>query len=145
MDASLEGKRGMPFRMVVEEGKIAEFARAVHSSHPEHFQQEDSIVPPTFFMAAAHWQPPESTAIRGVDIDRNRVLHGEQEFVFHTEPPRAGAVLTGQQRIDRVFQKQGKRGGTMTFFCLVTDFTDESGRLVAESRTTILETGSDVQ
>jgi hypothetical protein len=39
-----------------------------------------------------------------------------------------------------VYEKQGKRGGTMTFAVMVTEFRDESGRLVAEARMTGVET-----
>ncbi|MDQ1493450.1 MAG: hypothetical protein QOJ23_5964, partial [Actinomycetota bacterium] len=34
MDKSIEGNSGKPFRVVVEEGKVREFARAVKSSNP---------------------------------------------------------------------------------------------------------------
>ena len=49
-------------------------------------------------------------------------------------------MLTGVARIDRVYEKQGKRGGTMVFTEVVTEFRDAGGRLVAESRSTLIET-----
>jgi hypothetical protein len=67
-------------------------------------------------------------------------MHAEQEYVFHGPPPRAGATLTAQSRIDAVYQKQGRRGGVLTFAVLVTEFRDASGRLVAEARMTGVET-----
>jgi hypothetical protein len=46
--------------------------------------------------------------------------------------------LTGTARIDQVFDKKGKRG-PMTFVVLVTEYRDEDGTLVAESRLTGVE------
>ena len=67
-------------------------------------------------------------------------MHAEQEFVFHGPPPRAGVRLTAQSRIERVFDKQGTRGGTLTFAVMLTEFRDEHGALVAEARMTGVET-----
>ncbi len=74
-------------------------------------------------------------------MDLRRLLHGEQEYVFPKGPPRAGTRLTAQSRVEAVYEKEGKRGGTMTFVVTVTDFTDEAGDLVAQARSTAIETG----
>ena len=50
-------------------------------------------------------------------------------------------MLTAQSRIDRVYEKEGKRGGSMIFAETVTEYRDETGRIVAESRSTLIETG----
>lgn len=141
MDTSLEGKSGKPFRMVVEEGKVREFARAVKSANPAYLddrQQETS--PATFLVSSVFWQGPDSSPLADVSLNWERILHGEEEFVFPGPPPPPGTVLTGQARIGRVFEKEGKRGGTMTFVELVTEYRDSSGAVVAESRSTIIET-----
>ena len=52
----------------------------------------------------------------------------------------AGTELTAESRIDRIYEKEGKRGGTMTFVELVTEYRDGSGAVVAEARSTIIET-----
>lgn len=142
MDEALEGRSGSPFRMVVEEGKVREFARAVKSSDPLYLGngQPPETTPPTFLVSSVFWQGPDSSPFTGVPINWQRILHGEQEYTFPGPPPPAGTVLTGQARIDRVFQKEGKRGGTMTFVELVTEYRDSSGAVVAESRSTIIET-----
>ena len=49
--------------------------------------------------------------------------------------------LTSQTRVDDIYEKEGKRGGTMTFVVTVQEFRDESGELVAEMRSTAIETG----
>ena len=111
--------------MVVERGKIREFARATKSSNPDYLDGEHPLSPVTFLSAAAFWQDESNSPWAG-DGERNyeRILHGEQEFVFFGEPPRAGAVLTGVSRIDRVYEKAGRRGGAMQFTETVTEFRD---------------------
>ena len=138
----LEGRTGEPFTMVVELGKIREFARATKSRHPAYtgYPGDAPVSPITFLASAGFWMTPESSPSTGVERNWERILHGEQEFLFHGEPPRAGTVLTGVARIDRVYEKQGKRGGTMVFTEVVTEFRDAGGRLVAESRSTLIET-----
>ncbi|MGH9000429.1 MAG: FAS1-like dehydratase domain-containing protein [Acidimicrobiia bacterium] len=142
MSQTLEGRRGEPFTMVVELGKVREFARATKSTNPAYEGGPGAAVltPATFLASSAFWQTPAANPFAGVKLNWQRILHGEQEFVFHGEPPRAGTVLTGEARIDRVYEKAGKRGGTMIFTDLVTEYRDSEGRLVAESRGTLIET-----
>jgi hypothetical protein len=89
---------------------------------------------------ATAWPTPASNPWVGRGRKLERILHGEQEFTFHGEPPGPGAVLTGTARIDKVYEKEGKRGGTMSFTEMVTEYRDQDGRLVAESRSTTIET-----
>jgi hypothetical protein len=139
MAEAVVGVTGRPFTMRVELGKVREFARATKSSNPAYLESETPVSPVTFLMTAALWQGPENRPSGG-PRSYERVLHGEQEFVFHGEPPRAGTVLTGRSRIDRVYEKEGRRGGTMTFSETVTEYRDEQDRLVAETRSTVIET-----
>lgn len=141
MDKSLEGNRGKPFRVVVEEGKIREFARAVKSSNPAFVAEgPQATSPPTFLASSAFWQGAANSPWGGVKLNWERILHGEQEFVFTGAPPAAGTELSAEMRIDRVYEKEGKRGGTMTFVELVTEYRDGSGAVVAEARSTVIET-----
>lgn len=142
MDTSLEGRTASPFTMVVELGKVKEFARATKSSNPEYSGEpgDSPVIPGTFLMSAAFWQHDENSPLHGAKLNWHRLLHGEQEFVFHGTPPRAGDVLTGVARVDRVYEKAGKRGGSMSFAETVTEFRDAGGTLVAESRGTLIET-----
>jgi hypothetical protein len=127
---------GPPYEVCVERGKIAEFAAAMQSDNPA-YQGPAAIVPPTFLTTAGRWAPEGARAEHG--FERARLLHGEQEFVFHGPPPRAGEVLQASERVARRFEKEGKRGGTMRFAVLVTEFRDQGGKLVAESRSTLIE------
>jgi hypothetical protein len=129
--------RGTDYEMVVERGKIAEFAAAMQSDNPA-YAGPDAIVPPTFLISSALWAPEGAAA--DVGFDRRRLLHGEQEFIFHGPPPQAGQLLrVSDQVVDR-YEKPGKRGGKMRFAVVVTEYRSEDGTLVAEARKTLIET-----
>jgi hypothetical protein len=136
----LQGVIAAPFEIDVDRGKIREFARALMSTDAAYLEGREPLSPPTFLITSRIWQEPENSVWTGVDRDLRRVLHGEQEFLFYGEPPRAGSRLIARERIDSVFTKQGRRGGEMTFTVIVTEFRDENDRLVAESRMTQIAT-----
>jgi hypothetical protein len=138
-ETSLEGRTGAPFAMVVEQGKIREFARAVRAEHPAYFG-EDPVCPPTFLASSAFWTDDASSPLPADALDLSRVLHAGQRYVFHGPPPRAGTRLTGQQRVERTYVKQGRRGGTLRFTDVVTDFRDADGVLVAQAWSTLVVT-----
>jgi hypothetical protein len=77
-----------------------------------------------------------------VGFEQSRTLHGDQEYLFHGPPPRAGAVLYATERLADRYEKAGRRGGIMRFAVVVTEFRDAAGTLVAESRMTLIETAN---
>jgi hypothetical protein len=136
------GTTGPTFAMTVERGKIREFAKATQSTNSAYLDEPEPPIPPTFLTSATFWQPPSAADLwRDIDIDLRRLLHGEQEYVFPNGPPRAGTRLTAQTRVEEIYEKEGKRGGSMTFVITVTDFRDDDGALVAQARGTAIETG----
>lgn len=96
-------------------------------------------MPPTFLASSAHWLLPGSAMLEGLTCFA-RVLHGEQEFVFYQELPRAGAHLVAQQTVQRQYSKVGRKGGTMDFTVVLTEFRNMDGELVAEGRNTVIMT-----
>lgn len=139
VDRSLIGVWGPPGTLRVELGKIREFARAVKDPKPEYLQRDDAIAPPTFLMTISHWIGDLGQTRSAVKLDYRRLLHGEQEFEY-VRPIRAGDVLTFRSRTKDVFEKAGKRGGTMLFVIGETEFTNQRGEVVAYMRNTAIET-----
>ena len=135
--SSPAGTRGTEYEMVVERGKIAEFAAAMQSQNPA-YAGPAAVAPPTFLISSALWAPEGAAVDHG--FDRRRLLHGEQEFIFHGPPPRAGQALTVSDQIVDRYEKPGKRGGMMRFAVVVTEYRGEDGALVAEARKTLIET-----
>lgn len=140
VDASAVGVPCEPFTMLVEVGKIREFARSVNSTNPAYLDGWSPVSPPTFLAAASFWMERQNSPMLQASLNFERVLNGAQEFVFHGPPPRAGARLVGTGRIDKVYQKTGRRGGVMTFVDVVCEYVDEAGDPVAEVRSTVIET-----
>ena len=136
-DSDADAYGGRPWELVVERGKIAEFAEAMLCDDPS-FRGPDAIIPLTFLTTAGRWAP---AGVRvDVGFDRKRLLHGEQEYIFHSDLPVAGDVLTAQERVVDRYSKPGKRGGTMRFATVLTEYRDAGGVLVAEARATFIET-----
>jgi hypothetical protein len=138
-DSDADLSTGQPWEVLVERGKIAEFADAMLSEEPA-YRGPDAIIPPTFLTSGARWAPPGVRV--NVGFDRKRLLHGEQEYVFHGGLPAAGDVLTAQERVVERFSKPGKRGGEMRFATVITEYRDATGALVAEAKATFIETAA---
>lgn len=144
IDRSILGVWGPEGTMRVEHGKIAEFARAVKDDNPAFRDGERPPAPPTFLMTIAHWIGDLGQTRRGITLDYRRLLHGEQEFEY-LRPVRAGDVLRFRSRTKDVFEKQGKRGGAMTFVIGETEFRNQAGEVVAYMRNTAIETADAVK
>lgn len=144
IDRSSLGVWGPEGTMRVEHGKIAEFARAVHDENPAFRAGDAPPAPPTFLMTIAHWIGDLGQTRRGIKLDVRRLLHGEQEFEY-LRPIRAGDVLRFRSRTKDVFEKQGKRGGVMTFVIGETEFRNAAGQVVAYMRNTLIETADAVK
>jgi hypothetical protein len=141
IDKSALGREGAPFTVEIERGKVREFARAVQAKH-ESYASSAPTIPPTFLTTTFFWEQWVEGANPwcAVTMDQRRGMHAEQEYIFHGPPPRAGTRLHCCSRIAEIYEKNGKRGGTLTFAVMVTEFRDDEGRLVAEARMTGVET-----
>jgi hypothetical protein len=139
--SSLVGMQGEAFEVVIERGKIREFATATRAQLPEYWEDPLPVVPPTFLTTAAHWSPSDiRDLLERTGWDAKRMLHAEQEFVFPGTPPHAGTVLRGVTRVDSVREREGRRGGRLRFLVLATEYRDSSDAVVALVRTTVVET-----
>jgi acyl dehydratase len=56
-------------------------------------------------------------------------LHAEQRFEYH-RVLRAGDVLSAESYPGRTWERQGRRGGTLHFGEVVTEYRDQNGELV---------------
>jgi acyl dehydratase len=143
IDRSQLGVWGPEGHMHVELGKLREFAKAVKDPNPAYVDEGRAVAPPTFLMTVAHWIADLGATRPGVKLDTKRLLHGEQEFEY-LAPIRAGDVLSFRSRTKDVFEKAGKRGGTMIFVVAETEFRTADGKVVAYMRNTVIETAGAV-
>ena len=142
VDKSIVGTEMGGSFMMVERGKIMEFAKAILDDNPAYLS-EDPPAPLTFTMASAHWPAPQggggAAKLTDLGLDLLRVLHAGQEYEYLGEI-KAGDTLTSRSRISDVSEKEGKRGGTMTFITSETTFTNQRGEDVLLSRTILVQT-----
>ena len=149
VDKSYIGKTGQPVVMHVERGKIREFAAAIKEDDPVYVDEglaaneQGGIMPPiTFLQTVTHWDDGRGRV--RLPFDLKRVLHGEQEYEFF-EPIRVGDVLTAVSRVVDIYEKPGKRGGSMNFAVTETTYTNQHGRVAAKAKHITIETGQVVK
>jgi len=149
MQKSEIGNTSAPITMHIERGKIREFARAIKDDNPIYSDEEVAkdrtggiMPPPTFTMTLGFWDSGPHKPLLTYDV--RRLLHGEQEFEYRA-PIYAGDVLTATTRVADVYEKQGSRGGSMTFGITETTFVNQRGEKVLISRSTVIETGGVVE
>jgi acyl dehydratase len=136
----------------VERGKVAEFARAIRDPSPLYLDAEAARdagferppAPPTFARASffPHYRPPNVGPEFGFDLGFRRefVLHGEQRFRYE-RPLFVGDELVGDTKLEDVYQREGRDGGTMTLAVFRTDFREaDGGDLVLSAWNTRIET-----
>lgn len=143
-DRAIVGKTYPPFTVRVEHGKIRELAEALRDENPLYRNEEAArrsrfggiIAPPT--LSRSFWW--EGTQVhRDLGFDWRYVVHGEQEFEYY-RPIKAGDVLTAQVRVADMYEKPGKRGGTMTFAVVETAYRNGDGETVLVGRRTLIQT-----
>ena len=61
------------------------------------------------------------------------------------KPVYAGDVLTAVSTVVDVYEKPGKRGGSMNFAVIETEYRNQGGTLVARARSVSIETGQVVK
>jgi acyl dehydratase len=132
----------------VERGKVREFARALHNENPIHQDPEAAAAagfkaipaPLTFPMVAMLWRDRDA-AIEDLGFDFKRLLHGGITWEYR-RPLLVGDEVTVKRKVSKVDQREGKRGGTMTFVTIDTELTDADGELVATQSDVYIETGA---
>ena len=146
MKDPLVGASGPDYQVRIEWNTIRQFVRSLYSSLPAWYDDPCAVVPPTFLVTAGyHWgyileRPPAGSSLEAVGAGRGPMMDGEQAFVFHGPPPRAGDTLTASTRLVDHYFKSGRAGGRLEFFHMRTDFRDPSGRLVAQWLPTSIRT-----
>ena len=140
------------FEFPIERGKIKEFAKAICNPDPAYTDRKyarekgypDVVMPVTFPVTFSHHMPSdnfvlETTEKLGMNVATS--VHGETEIINYRQVF-AGEELRGEIGIGRIYEKQGKRGGVMTFVEMETKYFDRDNELVVLCRNVFIERGS---
>ncbi|MFT4631976.1 MAG: acyl dehydratase [Candidatus Azotimanducaceae bacterium] len=142
----------------IEAGHIMMFARAIGDANPIYYDADHAaktqvgavIAPPTFVQASAQFDPnyflrpkigeewfgsaKEATGLspragNGGSSASSGGLHAEQHYVYH-QPLKAGDTLIATTKPGKSWEKEGKRGGNLSFSETVTEYHDQTGELI---------------
>ena len=141
----------------IQSGHIMMFARAVGDANAIYYDEDYAkttepgaiIAPPTFVQSSAQFDPnyflrPKigeewfGSAKGPTGITKRETgggggsgggLPAEQHYVYH-RTPKAGDVLTSTTKHGKSWEKEGKRGGKLSFSETVTEYRDQNGELV---------------
>jgi hypothetical protein len=146
------------------------FARGIGDDNPiysdlEYAKDSDVghvIAPPTFAQASAQFDPNYSlrprvgrpwgesgantleVANEGPPTRSGTGLHAEQHFRYFRHVA-AGEVLFATSRSGGTWQREGRRGGTLSFSETFVDYRDEDGEIVITSRSVGVKTSKPVE
>lgn len=151
-------------RFPVEAGHIMMFARAIGDKNPIYYDEDYAknaepgsiVAPPTFVQAGAQFEPDfrlrpkigepwigsgrEATGVSKEDTaGMASGLHAEQHFEYHRNL-KPGDVLTATTKDGETWEKQGRKGGKLSFAEFVTEYRDQNGELVVTARSVSVRT-----
>lgn len=139
LDKSMIGLTSEPYTFEIENRHVKQFREAIGDDNPlysdETYASESLfkgiIVPPTFPVAMN-----DGNVSVPIELDHRRMLHGEQEFIYH-QSIRPGDILHCQMKVSDLYDREGK-SGKMQFLVLDTEMKNEAGELVCISRMNII-------
>ena len=140
----------------VEATHIMMFARAIGDTNPVYHDAEAAkksevggvIAPPSFAQAVAQFDPDyhlrpkpgqkwfgSAAGPSGIEgkPSSSGGLHAEQHYEY-IRPLRPGDVLTVETKPGKVWERESKRAGKLTFRERVTEYRDQNGELVMIAR-----------
>ena len=142
----------------VESGHIMMFARSIGDANEIYYDEDYAkstdqgaiIAPPTFVQSSAQFDPnyflrpkigeewfgsaKDPTGITkkeggGGGGGGGGGLHAEQHYVYHRQL-KVGDILSAETKPGKSWEKEGRRGGKLTFSESVTEYRDQNGELV---------------
>lgn len=147
----MAGTKFAEIQFPVERGKIREFANAIRDPNPVYTDPEyarrhgfdDVLMPVTFPGTFTFHLDSENAVMKMIEtlgMDAGKSVHGSFEVIYERTVS-AGETLRGEVVIGKIYQKEGKRGGIMTFVEMDINFYDSKNRLTVVARNEFIERG----
>lgn len=144
-DKSKTGMEFPEFSFEVERGKIRELVQAIGETNAVYVDQaeaqqegyKDTPAPPTFVTLPVMWSSILFRALKDLDIELNKVLHGEESYTYFQEIY-PGDILTGRMKVVSMDTKSGK-SGEMDLISLETVYRNQKEEQVIQANTLIVE------
>jgi acyl dehydratase len=142
IDKDIIGTYSEPEYFEVEKGAIRKFADAICDPNPlyqdEVYAKEEglpSLMAPLTFPTTFRGEVREWFK----NIDKNRLLHGEQEFVYERRFY-AGETIKLLEKVSDIYEKQSKNG-SLTFIVRNREGYDSDENLIFTERSTFIVRG----
>jgi acyl dehydratase len=141
LNKSAIGKVLPSFHAVAEAGQLALFAKATGETNPVYFDESAARdaghpgvpLPPTFLFSLEFTQSSAGWR-EEAGIQPSRILHGEQQFVYH-RLAYAGEKLLFESRIGDIYEK---KGGALSFLVRETRVSNARGEHIADLRSVLV-------
>jgi acyl dehydratase len=139
---SLVGREYPPFSVPVEAGRLRLFAKAAGLTDPVYTDEAEARrrgfrsipAPPTFAYSITMDAGQSFNVLEDLGAPLERAVHGAQRFVFR-KPICAGDVITGRQRVAKVYEK---KNGELLFIETEIPLVDQDGAPVCDLYSTII-------
>ncbi|PSP76731.1 dehydratase [Halobacteriales archaeon QS_3_64_16] len=130
----------------VEAGKVEEFARAIGDNDPLYRDRAAArtrgfagIPAPLTFTRTSRFPRYRTGEAIDLGFRHEDTLHGAQAYEYERLPV-VGDRLRGETTFVDLTEREGKRGGAMTFAELETVYFDQDDERVLSERATVIET-----
>jgi acyl dehydratase len=142
----------MSLQFPIERGMVMLFARAIGDPNPIYYDEEYAarsqllgpVAPPTFARAVVHFDPDHYDRMRPPGVSASaRVVAAECHFEYGV-PVRVGEVLEVSSRFGAQWAKEGRRGGALHFFEIISDFRNQAGELAVTVRRVSVQVGQTI-
>jgi acyl dehydratase len=143
IDKGLIGKELESRSILVERGPLRFFANVIGETNPVYADEAAAKaaghralpVPPTYLFCLQHQANESQSVAKIANLDMGRVLHGEQQFAYHSMAY-AGDTLTFEGRIVDVYDK---KGGALDFLVTETRVSNQDGKHTADLRGVVVQ------
>lgn len=131
--------------IVVERGKIKEFARATRADDPVHHDLDaaarrgygDLLATATHVVVTGHVRD-QAGFVKALGLDIRRVVVGSVSWRYE-RPVTAGDQLNAVRRVVADERLESRNGGTMRRITMATEFRDHVGHLVVTQTEQLIE------
>jgi len=110
--------------LVVEQGKVTEFWRAIGERESADHR---TTAPATFPAVIEHYGPTVVSLLTDAGVDILRILHGSERIIYPEGPLRVGDRVSGTMTVTDVADKIGNSGPIKVVTVLI-DLHHEDGR-----------------
>lgn len=118
------GRQSEPRQILLEQGQLKLFAKAVQETNPIYFDESAAqaaghrniLAPPTFGSCLRLLAPSTKLSYESLGIDYKRLLHAQEAYEYF-QPMYAGDELVLTAEVTDVYEK---KGGALQFIVIAT-------------------------